>query len=291
MSYRTPGRLQSEMNPSGPLRSGLWNRTGVTTAGWDAPPAIGANRRRAGSPSLARDAHLRHRRTEPEDRRVHPRVERSGRGAPSSDSDAQSVCYRLRPPSEPAGASRRQPQLPCPAPAGCGKSRLVVTNCERGSSPFHTFPPIRRAANPRGFAAIGFWDGKVPAGRERRSSTGIARERETSADDAALRQREGRTTGRAVRVRSRLRATMPAGAGGLYRALSGWWAESRHPSAWSRSAIRSSGCSNPTDTRMRSRGVLVSGPSTSARCSTRLSTPPRLVARVKSLMRESTPFA
>ena len=65
------GRLQSEMNPSGPLRSGLWNRTGVTTAGWDAPPAIGANRRRAGSPSPARDAHLRHRRTEPEDRRVH----------------------------------------------------------------------------------------------------------------------------------------------------------------------------------------------------------------------------
>ena len=85
MFYRPPGRLQSEMNPSGPLRSGLWNRTGVTTAGWDAPPAIGANRRRAGSPSPARDAHLRHRRTEPEDRRVHPRVERSGRGAPSSD--------------------------------------------------------------------------------------------------------------------------------------------------------------------------------------------------------------
>ena len=159
--HNPSARLQSEMNPSGPLRSGLWNRTGVTTAGWDAPPAIGANRRRAGSPSLARDAHLRHRRTEPEDRRVHPRVERSGRGAPSSDSpssdsDAQSVCYRLRPPSEPPGASRRQPQLPCPPAVGCGKSRLVVTNCERGSSPFHTFPPIRRAANPRGFAAIGF---------------------------------------------------------------------------------------------------------------------------------------
>ena len=291
----TPGRLQSEMNPSGPLRSGLWNRTGVTTAGWDAPPAIGANRRRAGSPSPARDAHLRHRRTEPEDRRVHPRVERSGRGAPSSDSDAQSVCYRLRPPSEPPGASRRQPQLPCPPPAGCGKSRLVVTNCERGSSPFHTFPPIRRAATLAGSPPLVFGTGKCPregnAGH-RRASRGSAkpvpmtlrcanvraappgepcaltacggtrvsvesgqfsrwgrgarltrRVREeyrvyfdrNATQSAAKRRGSGGMHRRSSphrenwaawvspqAVRSRLRATTPAGAGGPYRALFGW---------------------------------------------------------------------
>ena len=223
MSYRTPGRLQSEMNPSGPLRSGLWNRTGVTTAGWDAPPAIGANRRRAGSPSLARDAHLQHRRTEPETAGF-----TLGSSGPEGGRPVRMVmrsrfaigCAPL--PNRPA-LRGRQLQLPCPPPAGCGKSRLVVTNCERESSPFHTFPPIRRAANPRGFAAIGFWDGKVPAGRERRSPTGIARERETSADPVPMTLRcanvRAAPQGEPC-VRSRLRATMPAGAGGLYRALS-----------------------------------------------------------------------
>ena len=39
--------------------------------------------------------------------------------------------------------------------------------------------------------------------------------------------------------------------------------------------------SRPTDTRSRPCGVLLSGPSIDARCSIRLSTPPRLVARVK----------
>ena len=55
------------------------------------------------------------------------------------------------------------------------------------------------------------------------------------------------------------------------------------PSAWSRSAIRSSTCSRPIDIRSRPCGVRLCGPSIDARCSIRLSTPPRLVARVKSL--------
>ena len=42
------------------------------------------------------------------------------------------------------------------------------------------------------------------------------------------------------------------------------------------------GCSRPTETRKRPCGVRLSGPSIEARCSIRLSTPPRLVARVKS---------
>ena len=49
-------------------------------------------------------------------------------------------------------------------------------------------------------------------------------------------------------------------------------------SAWSKSSFRSSMCSSPTETRRRFSGARVPGPSTDARCSTRLSVPPRLVA-------------
>src|SRR5205807_947573 len=52
--------------------------------------------------------------------------------------------------------------------------------------------------------------------------------------------------------------------------------------AWSRSAPRSSGSSSPTESRSRSGGHGESGPSTEARCSIRLSTPPSEVARFHS---------
>src|SRR4051812_40964527 len=58
--------------------------------------------------------------------------------------------------------------------------------------------------------------------------------------------------------------------------------------AWSKSSFKSSMCSSPTETRSRFSGARVSGPSTEARCSTRLSVPPRLVAWVKSLSRLAT---
>jgi len=48
--------------------------------------------------------------------------------------------------------------------------------------------------------------------------------------------------------------------------------------ACSRSAIKSSTCSRPTETRSRLSGVGESAPSTEARCSIKLSVPPRLVA-------------
>src|SRR5690606_9333236 len=52
--------------------------------------------------------------------------------------------------------------------------------------------------------------------------------------------------------------------------------------ACSRSVIRSSTASTPTDSRSRSGGHGVVGPSTLARCSRRLSTPPSDVARFHS---------
>ena len=64
-----------------------------------------------------------------------------------------------------------------------------------------------------------------------------------------------------------------------------------YPNAWSRSSIRSSGFSSPTDKRSRFSGTLVPGPSTDARCSIKLSTPPRLVALVKSFARPATDMA
>ena len=56
-------------------------------------------------------------------------------------------------------------------------------------------------------------------------------------------------------------------------------------SAWSKSSFKSSMCSSPTETRRRFSGARVPGPSTDARCSMRLSVPPRLVACVKSASR------
>src|SRR5690606_40769363 len=47
------------------------------------------------------------------------------------------------------------------------------------------------------------------------------------------------------------------------------------------SLSKSSKCSSPTETLTRFGGVVLSGPSTPARRSMRLSTPPRLVALVK----------
>ena len=52
-----------------------------------------------------------------------------------------------------------------------------------------------------------------------------------------------------------------------------------YPSACSRSAMRSAGDSRPTERRSRSGGQGVPAPSTLARCSIRLSTPPSEVAR------------
>ena len=58
-------------------------------------------------------------------------------------------------------------------------------------------------------------------------------------------------------------------------------------SACARSAIRSSACSSPIETRSRFCGVVEPGPSLEARCSIRLSVPPRLVALTKSFTREA----
>ncbi len=55
-----------------------------------------------------------------------------------------------------------------------------------------------------------------------------------------------------------------------------------YASACVRSSIRSSGCSSPTETRRRFCGVGEPGPSLDARCSMRVSVPPRLVALVRS---------
>src|SRR6185369_17443110 len=60
------------------------------------------------------------------------------------------------------------------------------------------------------------------------------------------------------------------------------------PSAWARSATRSSAFSRPTETRRRPSGARVRSPSMEARCSTRLSGPPRLVARVNRRRRAAT---
>ena len=65
----------------------------------------------------------------------------------------------------------------------------VPSFCARGSAPFHTFPPVTRAANLR-FAAILFFR-LLGGDMERRSPTGIARERETRSDDAAPLQSHG----------------------------------------------------------------------------------------------------
>src|ERR1022692_3293239 len=55
-----------------------------------------------------------------------------------------------------------------------------------------------------------------------------------------------------------------------------------HRNACSKSPIRSSVFSSPTEMRNKLSGVRVFGPSTDARCSIKLCVPPRLVARVKS---------
>src|SRR6185436_7303591 len=54
-----------------------------------------------------------------------------------------------------------------------------------------------------------------------------------------------------------------------------------HSSASSKSSTRSSACSSPTDKRSRFSAVVLPGPSLELRCSIRLSTLPREVARVK----------
>jgi hypothetical protein len=74
-------------------------------------------------------------------------------------------------------------------------------------------------------------------------------------------------------------STTAVSATGLYSAPVGAMVQT---SACDRSAIRSSGCSRPIDTRSRLTGVADVGPSTLARCSIRLSTPPKLVALVNS---------
>ena len=90
----------------------------------------------------------------------------------------------------PPGASRRKSQLPCAPAARCGEFRFALSICERGGAPFHTFPPVTRAPNLR-FAAILFFRLLGGNGQERRSPTGIARQRETCTDDAAPRQSHG----------------------------------------------------------------------------------------------------
>ncbi len=61
--------------------------------------------------------------------------------------------------------------------------------------------------------------------------------------------------------------------------------------AWSRSAMRSSACSMPIESRTSSGGAVEPVPSLVARCSIRLSTHPRDVARTKSLARETAATA
>ena len=64
-----------------------------------------------------------------------------------------------------------------------------------------------------------------------------------------------------------------------------WVLSDQMSSAWSRSASRSSTCSSPIDRRSSPGGVRLCGPSIDCRCSMRLSTPPRLVARVNNCVR------
>src|SRR5881392_3543982 len=64
-----------------------------------------------------------------------------------------------------------------------------------------------------------------------------------------------------------------------------------HSNACRRSAIRSSLCSSPTESRRSVGGVFDVGPSLDWRCSIRLSTPPNDVARVKTFVFAATPSA
>ena len=109
-----------------------------------------------------------------------PRTGRSGRGAqgwgvPRSPSEP-SLC----PPAGPPGASHRKSKLPCAPAAHCGEFRFCAVDLVKGGvPPFHTFPPVTRAPNLR-FSAILFFRLLGGNGQERRSPTGIARQRETA---------------------------------------------------------------------------------------------------------------
>src|SRR5438067_9723449 len=66
---------------------------------------------------------------------------------------------------------------------------------------------------------------------------------------------------------------------------------SNQESACSKSSIKSSGCSRPIEQRNKLSGEVVPGPSIDARCSIKLSTPPKLVARVKISVLAATRIA
>ena len=120
-----------------------------------------------------------------------PRTERSGRGA------HRSVCSRDArvdltgaPPFR--TARRFAPEIETPSRAVGALRRVPILRCrfvKGGVPPFHTFPPVMRAANPR-FGAILFFR-LLGGDMERRSPTGIARERETRPNNAAPRQSHG----------------------------------------------------------------------------------------------------
>ena len=101
------------------------------------------------------------------------------------------------PVSGPPGAARRKSQIP-------SGFAIRAVFCERGSAPFHTFPPVRRAANRvrcHLFFRVRQYARDGAKARERRPLVGIARERETRTDDAARCLRECRTLSQSPMVR------------------------------------------------------------------------------------------
>ena len=70
----------------------------------------------------------------------------------------------------PPGTARRRSKLPRAPLARFGEFRSGVAVFVKGGAPFHTFPPVRRAANQR-FAAIVLWRVSGAAARQRSETT------------------------------------------------------------------------------------------------------------------------
>ena len=104
------------------------------------------------------------------------------------------------------GAPFRTPRRCAPEianPCGIRDSSCLIVKGGR-EPPFHTFPPVRRAANHvRCHLFFCVWQHACASAkaRERRPLVGIARERETRADDPALRRRECHTLSQSRMVR------------------------------------------------------------------------------------------
>ena len=121
----------------------------------------------------------------------------------------------------------RESKLPCPPPAGCGKFRLVVADCERGACPPFTLSPrtrwrqtlrvrrheffprsAHRSLTPRSIRQVG----RVPQGVVQRFAPAFR-----SAARAARRPRSGRGWGRGTRLPaapgSGIETSLPASGG------------------------------------------------------------------------------